>query len=227
MRSTLISFLLPAVVLPAMVLLTLTGCAEDPCDAAMSSSLVGDGSSSLGFHIVEEDGNGSTGSRRLRCADVLVMNPESYSDTLAFGRFATVEDRITLTGLSAGPADVIIDVPGYFPAKFSGVDLGVGMTSLPEKVLMFKSSVAVALPGHLGFTLRESARLPDIRDLYSPFGRVRVRSAPGGHFEIKLPFRGVKGTRRDVESLLGRLVRSPHVETARPLVTLSAVLRSS
>ncbi len=209
-----------------MLVLALGGCAEDPCSGLMTSARVGDGTASLGFRVVEEDGMGTTGSRRLRCADVLVLNPESYSDTLAFGRFATNEDRITLTGLSAGPADVIIDVPGYFPAKFVDVDLGIGMTSLPEKVLMFKSSVAVALPGHLGLTLRESARLPDIRDLYSPFGRVRVRAAPGGHFEIKLPFRGAKSTRRDVESLLGRLVRSPHVETARPLVTLSAVLRS-
>lgn len=211
---------------PALLILALGGCAENPCSEVMDSARVGNGTASLDFRIVEEDGNGTTTSRRLHCADVLVMNPASYADTLAYGRFATVEDRITLTGLSAGPADIIVDVPGYFPAKFIDVDLGIGMNSLPEKVLMFKSNVAVALPGHLGLTLRESAGLPDIRDIYSPFGQVRVRAAPGGHYELKLPFRGTKGTRRDVESLLGRLVRSPHVETARPLVTLTAALRS-
>ncbi|MFT4606248.1 MAG: hypothetical protein ACI9W4_002998 [Rhodothermales bacterium] len=52
----------------------------------MSSSRVGDGSASLGFRVVEEDGMGTTGSQRLRCVDVLILNPESYSDTLAFGR---------------------------------------------------------------------------------------------------------------------------------------------
>ncbi|NNE70867.1 MAG: hypothetical protein HKN29_10970 [Rhodothermales bacterium] len=191
-----------------------------------SSPQVGTGSASLDFAVVEEDGTGSTGSRRVQCVDVLVLNPATYADTLAFGRFQTNDNRIVLKGLRAGLADIIVDVPGYFPAKFTDITLNSGLNSLSDKVLMFKSTVAVALPGHLGLTLRESSRLPDIADVYGPFGRVRVKAAPGGHYELKIPFRGVKGTRRDVEALLGRLVRSPHVETARPLVSLSAVIRS-
>lgn len=209
-----------------LFVILLGGCQPDPCVGPFSAPEVGGGSASLDFAIVEEDGTGTTRSRRMQCVDVLVLNPATYADTLAFGRFETTENRIALKGLRAGPADVIIDVPGYFPAKFTDVTLNSGLNSLPDKVLMFKSTVSVALPGHLGLTLRETSRLPDIADVYGPFGQVRVQAAPGGHYELKIPFRGVKGTRRDVEALLGRLVRSPHVETARPLVSLSAVIRS-
>lgn len=209
------------------LILVLAGCGSDPCATAVNPTPRGSGEASLTLRMVEEDGNASTLPRRLECIDVLVVNPSRYADTLAAGRFRLSEDHLRLDGLPAGLSDVIVDAPGYFPAKFTDVELAPGMNTLPDKVLMFKTNVDVVLPAQLGVTLRSGARLDDLRNLYAPYGRVQMKAAPGHHYELRLPFRGTRLTRGDVESLLGVLVRSPHVETARPLVTLTAALRAA
>lgn len=175
--------------------------------------------------VVEQSGSISGKRRPMECVDVLVVDSRVYRDTLAAGRFLVDGGSLTIAVQDTGRADLVVDLPGYFPAKFVDVPLSEGTSILTDKVLMVRSSTPVALPGYLGFTLKPDLTRADVENIYRPYGKVKVQSAPGNHFELKLPFRGAKGTRRDVEVLLGRLVRSPHVASARPLVEYSAAVR--
>ncbi|MFT5145028.1 MAG: hypothetical protein ACI80V_003688 [Rhodothermales bacterium] len=215
----------PFSIVAVLAVSILTGCGPDHCDVELAPDDVGRGRASLSFRIVEEDGDAATQRLRMECVDVLVLNPSSYADTLAAGRFAVSSDRVRLSGLTGGAADVIVDRPGYYPAKFTGIFLDDGPNLMSERVLMFRTSIGMALPGFLGVTLRGGAGIEFLRRITGPFGKVSIRAAPGGHYEVQLAYRGRDGTRRDVESLLGQLVRSAYVEAARPLVTASAAMR--
>lgn len=205
----------------------LAGCGPDPCETALEEGVFSTGDANLTIRLEEEDGSATTGRRFMRCVDVLVLSSGSYADTLASGRVQAGAEKVVLTGLGHGDVDVIVDAPNYYPVKFTDVTLKPGPNLLPDKVLMFRTNVDVVLPGYVGVTLRPGGQMAHLRDLYAPFGQVRMQAAPGNHYELRLPFRGTRPTRRDVENLLEVLVRSPQVQEARPLVTLTAAIRAA
>ena len=158
----------------------------------------------------------------MTCIDLLILNTHSYADTLVHTRIDSQSGQIQIANLPASTVDVIIDRKGYFPAKLTGVRLSAGKNVLEGRVLMYKSSSNIVLPGQLAFTLKPGATLPHVDHIYKYYDDVRVNAAPGS-YELQLPWQG-RQTFSFTETLCRKLVHSPYVQDARPLASMTAVI---
>ena len=180
------------------------------------------GPATLVAHISGQVGTPGRKNTGITCIDLLILNTNSYADTLAHTRIDTRNGRIQLSDLRASTVDIIIDRKGYFPVKLTSVTLSTGKNMLESRILMYKSSSNIVLPGQLAFTLKPGATLPHVDQIYKYYDDVRVNAAPGS-YELKLPWRG-RQTFAFTETLCRKLVHSPYVQDARPLASMTSVI---
>lgn len=207
-----------------VVLLACIGCREDPCREMRppAEARGSGGPATLVAHITGQIGTPGRRNTAIPCIDLLILNTHAYTDTLAHTRIDTQSGRLQIAHLPASTVDVIIDRKGYFPVKLTGVTLTAGKNVLEDRILMYKSSANIVLPGQLAFTLKPDATLPHVEHIYKNYDEVRVNAAPGS-YELKLPWRG-RQTFSFTETLCRKLVHSPYVQEARPLASMTAVI---
>ncbi len=178
---------------------------------------------SLQLQIVEQTSTTGIPGNSLSCIQIVVLDSENYADTLRSGMIAIEKNRLVLSGLSPGNADIILDREGYMPVKRSGLMLKKGTNILGEQILMYRYNVPFAIPGELGIVLDSTARLTQIESIYRAHGQVKIFREPGG-YQLKLPFKGTERTRKQTERLSRQLLDSPYVQQVSPLANYTTVV---
>jgi len=201
-----------------------TGCGEDPCRDALPDASGTGGPASLTIRITGQAGTPGRKSEPVACVDLLIVPPQSYADTLAYARVDARSGQATITGLPAAAVDLIVDRKGYFPVKLTDLVLTHGENLLDDRVLMYRSSADILIPGQMAFVLKPGALLAQVDAAYKYYDGVRMRPAPRS-FELDIPWQGQRyHTMTLTETICRNLVRSPYVANARPLARLSSVI---
>lgn len=208
-------------------MLFIAGCRpHNPCVDALSSdeARTGDGPASIEAVLQTRSGTRGREGVDLACVRMSVLNAEDYADTLAHANFRLYDGKLSIAGLPDGDVDVIFDRTGFFPVKLAGISLDAGPNRLVERVLLYSSREAVTIPGAFGIALKDGAVLEQVSDVFQVIEGARVFPEPGGSYQVEIPVEhGLQKTRERVERLCRKLVWSPAVENARPLVNLTAV----
>lgn len=206
-----------ALVVIATLLLLLVGCQPDPCENAVPAAKGRGGDALLSVPVIGQRYSPGRASFPVECAGVLVLNANDYADTLAAGRVHVRNGALHATGLPNGPADVIVGGERFFPVKHAGVRLRSGRNRLGSRLFMYRWDAPFHASGWVEVEFRPGSTGDDIRPIYEVYDHVEVHDMGPSY---RLRFTSESPLTADVRllRLCRRLLASPHVRSARPIV---------
>lgn len=214
-KSTLAA--MPARVLVAIATLLLIGCQPHPCENAAPAAEGRGGDATLSVPVIGQRCSPGRASFNVECADVLVLNADDYADTLAVGRVHARNGDLHVADLPTTSADVIVGGTLFFPVKHAGVRLRSGRNRLDSRLLMYRWDAPLHASGWVEVEFHPGSTGEDIRPIYEVYDQVEMHDMGPSY---RLRFTSESSLTADVRllRLCRRLLASPHVRSARPIV---------